>query len=289
MPAQLGLPTIDILFFQKENMDEDTGRNNAKSIYPTLFRSIENEEKVALVSVASIRSSAPHETDTMMIVKEDGDTIGSVGGGDIELYVIKKAQEIIQRGEPERVLVGVSTEEEKKRGMELGGKLKFFIEPIKTIPTIYIFGAGALAIPLSKIGKLMGFKIIVIDNDPHFANARRLPDADLILANGFDNLLSKLDLNSSSNVVIATRGHQYDETALHQILKGNSKYIGLIQSQKKIKALFDRLRSKDIPNSLLKSVHVPIGLDINASTLDEIALSIITEIVSVRRKGMRLL
>ncbi|MEA3361301.1 MAG: XdhC family protein, partial [Thermodesulfobacteriota bacterium] len=73
-------------------MDEDAGRDNAKPIYPILFRLIENEEKVALVSIASIRSSAPHETHTMMIVKEDGDIIGSVGGGDIEIYVIKKAQ-----------------------------------------------------------------------------------------------------------------------------------------------------------------------------------------------------
>ena len=270
-------------------MDKDAGLNNAKSIYPILFKLIENEEKVALVSIASIRSSAPHETDTMMIVKEDGDTIGSVGGGDIELYVIKKAQEIIQRGEPERVLVGVNPEEEKKRGMELGGKLKFFIEPMKTIPTIYLFGAGALAITLSKIGKLMGFKIIVIDSDSHFANARRLPNADLILTNGFENLLSKLDLNSSSYIVIATRGHQYDETALQQVIKGNSKYIGLIHSQKKVEALFNRLQSKGISDSLLKSVHVPIGLDINASTLNEIALSIIAEIVSERRKGMGLL
>ncbi|MEA3359448.1 MAG: XdhC/CoxI family protein [Thermodesulfobacteriota bacterium] len=214
-------------------MDEDTGINNANSIYPILFGLIENGEKIALVTVASIRSSAPHETHTMMIVKEDGDIIGSVGGGDIEIYVIKKAQEIIQKGKPERILVGVSPEEEKKRGMELGGKLKFFIEPMKTIPTLHIFGAGVLTISLSKIGKLMGFRIIVIDNDPKFANTRRLPDADLILTNGFDNLLSTLDLKSSSYVVIATRGHQYDETALFQVLQGNAKYIGLIHSQKK--------------------------------------------------------
>ncbi len=270
-------------------MDGNTNRNNTKSIYPILFRLIENGEKIALVSGASIRSSAPHETNTMMIVKEDGDTIGSVGGGDIESYVIKKAQETIQRGKPERVLVGVSPKEEKKRGMEPGGKLKFFIEPIKTTPTIYLFGAGALAIPLSKIGRLMGFKIIVIDNDPQFANAHRLPDADLILTDGFDDLLSKFDLNHASYVVICTRGHEYDETVLRQVLRGKSHYIGLIHSQKKIKALFNRLQSKGIPASSLKSVHVPIGLNINASTLDEIALSIIAEIVSVRRKGIGLL
>jgi len=267
-------------------MGENTNPNNTKSIYPTLFRLIENGEKIALVSIASIRSSAPHETHTMMIVKEDGGTIGSVSGGDIKLYVIKKAQEIIQRGKPERILVGASPEEEKKRGMEPGGKLKFFIEPMKTIPAIYLCGAGALSITLSKVGKLMGFKIIIIDNDPRFANPRRLADADLIFTNGFDNLPSKFNLNSSSYVVIATRGHQYDETVLLQDLKSHSKYIGLIHSQKKIKALFDRLQSKGISESLLESVHVPIGLDINASTIDEIALSIMADIISVRRKGM---
>jgi len=265
-------------------MDENSGLNNPRVLYSTLFRLVEKREKVALVSIASIRASAPHETHTMMIVKEDGNTIGSLGGGDIELYVIKKAQETIQRGEPERVLVGVSPKEEIERGMEPGGKLKFFVEPMKTVPTIYLVGAGALAIPLSKIGRLMGFKMIVIDNDSQFANAQRLPDADLILTDGFDDLLLKHDLNHSSYVVICTRGHEYDETVLSQVLRGKPGYIGLILSQKKIKALFNRLQSKGIPESSLKLVHVPIGLSINASTLDEVALSIIAEIVSVRRE-----
>jgi len=197
-----------------------------------------------------------------MKAKEDGDDIGSVGSGNIELYVIKKAQEIIQKGKPKRILVGVSPEEERMRGMESCGKLKFFIEPMKTIPTIYIFGGGALAIPLSKINKLMGFKIVVVDNDPRFANARRLPDAELILNDWFDNLLSTLDLDNSIYVVIATRGHQYDETIPFQVLQGNAKYIGLIQSQKKVEALFNRLQFKGIADSVLKSIHVPVGLNI---------------------------
>jgi len=264
-------------------MDENSGLNNPRLLYSTLFRLVEKREKVALVTITSIRASAPHETHTMVIVKEDGNTIGSLGGGDIELYVIKKAQETIQRGEPERVLVGVSPEEERMRGMESGGTLKFFIEPMKTIPAIYLFGAGALAIPVSKIGSLMGFKILVIDNDPYFANAERIPDADLLYADGFDNLAERFDLNSSSYVIIATRDHKYDETVLFQVIKSQSKYIGLIKGKKNKEALFGRLRSKGISDDLLNRVHAPIGLRINASTLYEIALSIMAEIISVRR------
>ena len=84
--------------------------------------------------------------------------------------------------------------------------------------------------------------------------------------------------------MIATRGHEYDEAVLLQVLQSNAKYIGLIHSQKKVETLFNRLQSKGISDSLLKSVHAPIGLNINASTLDEIALSIIAEIVLGRRK-----
>lgn len=255
----------------------------ANQIYHTLFQLIENGEKVALVSVASIRSSAPNETDTMMIVKEDGDIIGSLCGGDTELEVIERAKKLIQKGEPERMLVSVSTEEEKRRGMEPEGKLKFFIEPMNTIPTIYLFGAGALAVPLSKMGSFAGFKIIVVDNDPYFANGQRIPDADLLYTDGFDNLVERFDFNSSSYIVIATRDHKYDEIVLFQVIKAKSKYIGLIKGQKNKEALFGRLRSKGISDDLLSTVHAPIGLKINASTLDEIAMSIMAEIISVRR------
>jgi len=258
----------------------------SNQIYHTLFQLIENNEKAALVSVASIRSSAPNETDTMMIVKENGDIIGSIGGGDTELGVIERAKRLIRKGEPERMLVSVTPEEEKRRGMESGGTLKFFIEPMKTIPAIYLFGAGALAIPVSKIGSLMGFKILVIDNDPYFANAERIPDADLLYADGFDKLAERFDLNSSSYVIIATRDHKYDETVLFQVIKSQSKYIGLIKGKKNKEALFRRLRSKGIPDDLLRTVHAPIGLRINASTLGEIALSIMAEIISVRRMGV---
>lgn len=252
-------------------------------IYNRLFQLIEDGERVALVSVASMRSSAPHETHTMMIVKEDGGTIGSVGGGDIELYLVKRAQEIIQNGKPERILVGVNPEEEKKRGMESGGKLKFFIESMNTIPAIYLFGAGSLTVSLSKMGSLMGFKVIVIDNDPYFANVEKIPDADLLFADGFENLTERFDLNDSSYVIIATRDHRYDETVLFQVLKSQSKYIGLIKSEKNTRALFSRLKRKGISDNMLHRVYAPIGLKINASTLDEIALSVMAEIISVRR------
>ena len=129
----------------------------------------------------------------------------------------------------------------------------------------------------------MGFKIAIIDDRAEFANPQKFPEAELILTEEFSTAFSKIKINKSSYIVIVTRNHQYDELVLELALKTEAKYIGMIGSQAKNKAIFSHLLAKGIPQESLNRVHAPIGLEIYAQTPEEIAVSIMAEIVKVKR------
>jgi len=167
--------------------------------------------------------------------------------------------------------------------MICGGDTEVFIEPIRSAPTLIIFGGGHISLALSKIGKLIGFKVAVIDDRAEFANQERFPEADQILAEDFRTAFSRLTINKASYIVIVTRGHHYDELVLELALGTEPKYIGMIGSRSKNKAVFSHLRAKGIPQERLDKVHAPIGLEIHAHTPEEIAVSILAEVIKVRR------
>jgi xanthine dehydrogenase accessory factor len=133
------------------------------------------------------------------------------------------------------------------------------------------------------MGKLLGFKIAVIDDRAEFANAERFPEAEIILADDFTKSFPNLKIDKSSYIVIVTHGHQHDELVLGWAVGTPAKYIGMIGSQTKVKTIFSHLLAKGVPKAKLDGVHSPIGLEIEAQTPEEIAVSILAEIVKVRR------
>jgi len=169
--------------------------------------------------------------------------------------------------------------------MICGGDLEVFIEPILTTPTLFIFGGGHISLPLAKTAKLLGFKIAVIDDRAEFANTERFPEAEMVLADDFTKAFSKLKIDKTSYIVIVTRGHQHDELVLDMALGTPAKYIGMIGSKTKVKATYSHLLAKGVPKEKLDSVHSPIGLEIGAQTPEEIAVSILAEIVKVKRSA----
>jgi xanthine dehydrogenase accessory factor len=218
-----------------------------------------------------------------MLVKADGSILGTIGGGSLEAQVIKEAIKAIGEGKPKRLHIGLTAREVTEEGMLCGGEVEVFIEPILTLPTLYIFGGGHISLPLAKIGKLLGFKIAVIDDRAEFANTDRFPEADITLADDFTKTFPKIKIDKSSYIVIVTRGHQHDELVLEWAMGTKAKYIGMIGSKTKVKAIFSHLQAKGITKEQLNRVHAPIGLKIEAQTPEEIAVSIIAEIIMVRR------
>ncbi|MEA1927214.1 MAG: XdhC family protein [Candidatus Auribacterota bacterium] len=250
--------------------------------YREIQRLIENNIKAVLVSTASVRAAAVSKTETAMIVGENGRISGSIGGGEIEYEVIGKAREILREGISRRIGIGVSEREEKRRGMLPGGTMKFYIQPLDRIPHLCIFSGGAFAAILARFGMMVGFRITVIDYDPEFVPSVDFPGAEIIITDRYQNLLEEISFNKSSYLLIATRDHRYDTRVLTQLIYSNPAYLGIIFSAKKKEALYTRLKEKGIPEDLLPTIHLPAGLPIGAATMEEIALSVIAEIIKER-------
>jgi len=169
---------------------------------------------------------------------------------------------------------------------QAGGKLEVFFEVMTSPPKLIVVGAGHIAVPLVKIAKVLDFHVTVIDDRLLYANRERFPDADEVLVGDMAQMLKEMTITPSYYIVLITRGHAYDEPCLRVVLPSQAKYIGMIGSRRRIKACFQRFRDEDkISEELIERVYAPIGLDIATETPAEIALSILGEVIKVRRGG----
>ena len=254
-------------------------------IYQEIVRLKAEGGEAALVTIVSATGSTPREEGAKMLVKPDGSILGTIGGGSLEAQVIEEAVEAIKQGKPKRLHMSLTAKEAEEAGMICGGDLEVFIEPVLNPPTLYIFGAGHVSQPLAKMGKTLGFKIAIIDDRADFASTDRFPEADTLLAEDFTKAFPQLKIDKSSYIVIVTRGHQHDELVLEWAAGTAAKYIGMIGSQTKTKTIFSHLLAKGITQEQLDRVHAPIGLEIEAQTPEEIAVSILAEVIKVRRSA----
>jgi xanthine dehydrogenase accessory factor len=166
------------------------------------------------------------------------------------------------------------------------GKLQVFFEVMLEPPKLIVVGAGHIAVPLVQIAKVLDFHVTVIDDRLLYANRERFPAADKVLVGDMAQMLKEMTLTPSCYIVLITRGHKYDEPCLREILHSKAKYIGMIGSKRRIKACFQRFRDEEkIAEEVIERVYAPIGLDIATETPPEIALSILAEVIKVRRGG----
>lgn len=181
--------------------------------------------------------------------------------------------------------------EEKSKLLSLevpdaGGKVEVFFEVMPAPPQLIVVGAGHIAVPLVQFAKILDFRVAVLDDRILFANRERFPDADEIVVGDMAATLKGLPITPSTYIVLITRGHKYDEPCLREIIHSPAKYIGMIGSRRRTKACFQRFREEEkIAEEVIQRVHAPIGLAINTETPEEIALSILAEIIKARRGG----
>ncbi len=165
-------------------------------------------------------------------------------------------------------------------------KLEAFFEVMPAPPKLIVVGAGHIAVPLVKIAKVMDFHVTVIDDRLLYANRERFPDADEVLTGDMAQMLKEMNITSSCYIVLITRGHAYDEPCLRNIMHSKAKYIGMIGSRRRIKACFQRFRDEEkVTEEAIERIYAPIGLDIATETPAEIALSILGEVIKIRRGG----
>jgi xanthine dehydrogenase accessory factor len=251
-------------------------------IYQELVNVISKRERAVLATVISSRGSAPRKAGAKMLIKKDGTFIGTVGGGGVEQQVREKAIEVMNSGEPQIVHFDLSGKGEGAT-MICGGQMDVFLEPILPQETLYLFGAGHISQSTSAIGKMLGFQVVVIDPRPEYNNSDRFPDADSLIVEGYDSAFSKLNVDKDSYIVIYTTGHVLDEQCLRFAVGTKAKYIGMIGSKKKVMEVKERLLQKGVSQQQLDRVYAPIGIEIGAETPEEIAISILAEIIKVKR------
>ncbi len=211
------------------------------------------------------------------LIRDGAPTIGTIHNKELIQAIETEAEVRLKREESKQVTVSFPEAERKA---------EVFFEVIPAIRKAIIVGAGHLAIPLVKFAKILGFHVSVLDDRVLYASRDRFPEADEVLVGNMAETLGSLTITPQTYIVLITRGHLYDEPCLREIIRSPAKYIGMIGSKRRIKACFMRFRDEEgIPEELLNRVYAPIGLDINSETPEEIALSIISEMIKVRRGG----
>jgi xanthine dehydrogenase accessory factor len=242
-----------------------------------------NEGKTfAVATIISHTGSVPRRV-AKMIIQPDGSTIGTIGGGCVETDVAAQALKLLKEGEKGVHVNSYNLIEEEFDGvgMNCGGKIDVAVEIIEPTMKIVIIGSGHLAQAVSRIGKMLDFDIAVLDP---MAKKESFPEARQVVADFVEKGLSKIHVDQSTYIVILTR-HKDDVPALKASLRTNSAYIGMIASRRRAALVFNRLLKQGVTETQLERVYSPVGLDIGADTPEEVALSILGEIIRIRRLG----
>lgn len=177
------------------------------------------------------------------------------------------------------------TGKEKAQMLQSSAGIAYLMEPVIGRPTLLIFGGGHVSFFVAHFAKFAGFRVVIIDDRERFANRERFPEADETIVTSFDTVFQRLDIPPSCYITIITRGHAYDEWVLEQALNTEAKYIGMIGSRRKVILTLNNIRGRGMAEEKLEKVFAPIGLDIGAASPAEIGISIVGEMIKVRRKG----
>lgn len=236
-----------------------------------------------VAAVIANRTSLPVPPGSRLMVCEDGSTAGSVHHV-LDPFLAAAAQEHLSRRDSQLVsyrLTGTGLESVGRQG----GDLDVFFEVLARPPRLIVVGAGHIALPLSRIAKLLDFHVTIVDDRPELASRERFPDADEIVIGEYRPTVSGLTIDRDTWVVLVTRGHVHDQACLEEVLPTDAAYIGMIGSKRRVRTVLAHAAENGADPDRLRRVHAPIGLDIKALTPAEIAVAIMAEIVSVRRGG----
>ena len=253
------------------------------SVSQALIDILQNNKPAAMATVIKTRGASPREAGAKMLVYPDGSIVGTIGGGGMEMRVIASAQEAIADGKPRYLDMNLSNEQ---RGdpMICGGEMEIFVEPIGITDTMIIVGAGHVGAAVAQLAKTLGFRIIVLDDRPEFVSSQNFPVADQRITGDLRLEIERLEITPQTYIVLVTRLHTMDETLLGAIVEKNAAYMGMLGSKRRVITVKESLKQKGVSETALDRVHAPIGLDIHAETPQEIAVSIMAEIIGVKRK-----
>lgn len=254
------------------------------SIYQKMAELEAQHEPFALCTVVRTQGSTPRGAGSKMIVLENGEFIDTIGGGDMEGRVIAAAQAAMQDGKPCLLSYNFSDPKRGDPGV-CGGQMEVYVEPNLPPPTLVVVGAGHVGQAVAHLADWLGFRVVVSDDRPEFSSPESVPEADSYHTGPLSELPDFLPIKPWTYVVLTTRGVNVDVEGLPQLLDSQAAYIGVIGSRRRWAVACKQMLAQGVSQSQLDRVHSPIGLELNAETPEEIAVSIMAEIIMQRRGG----
>jgi xanthine dehydrogenase accessory factor len=254
------------------------------SIYQSLSELEKNNQPAALCTVVRTSGSAPRHSTSKMLVFPDGQIQGTVGGGELENRVRQEAQGALKDGQPRLLEYNLTDPTHGDAGV-CGGQVEVFVEPILPPPMVVVIGGGHVGKAVVHLAKWLGFRVAVSDDRPEFCTPQANPGADEFYPVPMAELPLHLTITPHSYLVLTTRGTAVDSAGLPALLETSAGYIGVIGSRRRWNLTVKALNEQGLSDEQLKRVRSPIGLGIGAETPEEIAVSILGEILMLRGGG----
>jgi xanthine dehydrogenase accessory factor len=254
-------------------------------IFEELVRLRRMGRKCALATIVEVRGSIPSYQSAKLLVRDDGSMLGTIGGGCVEAEVWNAAREVIGTEKPKHLNFNLGQDAAYDNGLICGGQLDVYIEPVMPLPVAVVFGAGHISRSLSQVAGLAGFSTAIVDNRESFANRERFPEAGEIFAAEYEEVFPKLHVNDSTYLIIVTRGHRDDMRVLRWAVTAGARYVAMVGSKRKVLNVIRELEKEGVPREALERIHAPMGLNIGAVTPEEIAISVVAEMIAVRRNA----
>jgi len=249
------------------------------TIYEELVRLRKLGRSCALATIVQSIGSSPQKEGAKMLIRDDGSTMGTLGGGCLEAEVIQTARMAIIDGAPQTISIDLT---EEAGGLVCGGRVLVYIEPNLQAPHVIILGAGHVGKALSKLAHFTGFRVTVADDRAEYANKGHFPEAQDLVVSPFEQVFDGLQVEEQAFIVVATRGHNHDIDAVKAALKTQAGYIGLLGSRRKKALLAGKLEREGFSSADISRVIIPVGLDIGSVSPEEIAVSIMAQIIQRR-------
>ncbi len=249
-------------------------------IYEEALRLKRQGRVSAIATIVECKGSSPQKQGAKMLVRDDGSLLGTLGGGCLEADVVQAACMAMKDGSPLSLPFELT---EREGGLVCGGTVLVYIEPILLEPHLVILGAGHVGKTLAKLARFTDFRVTVVDDRAEFANRENVPDASDVTVSDFSRAFDQISVDRATFIVIATRGHNHDLDAVKAALGTGAGYIGLLGSRRKKGLLMNALKNAGFSADDIDRVIIPVGISIGSITPQEIAVSIMAQIIEKRR------
>ncbi len=257
---------------------------SADRLYRRLAELESSGEPFVVATVVRAQGSVPRHEGTKMLVFPGGRSEGTVGGGDLEHRVIQAALEALRDGQPRKLSYSFRDLERGDVGV-CGGEMEVFVEPVQARPTLVVVGGGHVGRAVVHLGSWLGFRVVLSDDRPEHASADSAPGAEAYLVGPLAELPQRMPITPDTYVMLTTRGVPVDVDGLPALLASPAGYIGVIGSRRRWEVCARELAARGVPAEQIARVHSPMGLELNAETPEEIAVSMLAEIIQIRRGG----